>query len=266
MRRSRFCWRSGERFSWRFQVLLAKLRAIVTPDIESTAAQARTAVQNAAATAGRSRSSAPSGRRVASAVLAGLAVVGFSVAVVAPAGLALSAAEPAQASVTTAYSLAARDAQNITVSVNGATPTAQTRDAFEVYVTPKPTPTPTPTPEPVTASEDESSSDSSGSSGGVGPMYYSGGGEPAQWMAAAGIASSDWGYVDYIVSRESSWNPNATNSSSGACGLVQALPCSKVPGNGYDPVDNLRWASGYAVGRYGSWAAAVDFWASNHWW
>lgn len=98
------------------------------------------------------------------------------------------------------------------------------------------------------------------------PLYYTGGGSPAEWMAAAGIPESDWGYVDFIASRESGWNPNATNSSSGACGLIQAHPCSKVPGSGYDPVDNLRWANGYANGRYGSWAAAYDFWVTNHWW
>lgn len=97
------------------------------------------------------------------------------------------------------------------------------------------------------------------------PMY-SGGGSPAEWMAAAGIAESDWGYVDYIATRESGWNPNATNPTSGACGLIQAYPCSKVPGSGYDPIDNLRWANGYAVGRYGSWASAVSFWQDNHWW
>lgn len=95
---------------------------------------------------------------------------------------------------------------------------------------------------------------------------YSGGGSPADWMAAAGIAEKDWGFVDYVVSRESGWNPNATNASSGACGLVQALPCSKVPGNGYDPVDNLKWANGYATGRYGSWKGAYEFWLANHWW
>lgn len=98
------------------------------------------------------------------------------------------------------------------------------------------------------------------------PPKYTGGGSPAEWMAAAGIAESDWGYVDYIASKESGWNPNATNASSGACGLIQANPCSKVPGSGYDPVDNLRWANGYAVGRYGSWAGAYAFWTSNHWW
>lgn len=108
---------------------------------------------------------------------------------------------------------------------------------------------------------------SSGAGGGGAPAKYTGGGAPAEWMAAAGIPESDWGYVDMIVSRESGWNPNATNASSGACGLVQALPCSKVPGgNGYDPVANLMWGHGYATGRYGGWAQAAAFWQANHWW
>ncbi|WP_396452577.1 aggregation-promoting factor C-terminal-like domain-containing protein [Leucobacter aridicollis] len=95
---------------------------------------------------------------------------------------------------------------------------------------------------------------------------FEGGGSPAEWMAAAGIAESDWSYVDFIAQKESGWNPNATNPSSGACGLIQALPCSKVPGSGYNPVDNLRWANGYATDRYGSWAGAYEFWTANHWW
>lgn len=184
---------------------------------------------------------------------AALAVVGFAAAIVAPTGVAL-AQQPAEAETESAYAAALADTQNLTVTVEGAEIAPVQRGSFSVYVTPKPTPTPTPT----TAS--------SGSSSGGGPLYYTGGGAPAEWMAAAGIAEADWGYVDYIVSRESGWNPNATNKSSGACGLVQALPCSKVPGNGYDPVDNLRWATGYATGRYGSWAGAHAFWTKNHWW
>lgn len=96
--------------------------------------------------------------------------------------------------------------------------------------------------------------------------HYTGGGSKDEWLRASGIAESDWGYVDYIVNRESGWNPNATNASSGASGLVQALPCGKVPGSCFNPVDNLKWANGYAVGRYGSWAQAYSFWTSNHWW
>ncbi len=118
---------------------------------------------------------------------------------------------------------------------------------------------PEPEPEPVAAAP-------AAATVAAAPPMYTGGGSPAEWMAAAGLAESDWGYVDFIVSKESGWNPNATNASSGACGLVQALPCSKVPGSGYDPVANLTWANGYAVGRYGSWAQAYAFWTSNHWW
>lgn len=114
--------------------------------------------------------------------------------------------------------------------------------------------------------DEESGDGSSQESAPAAAPKYTGGGSPAEWMAAAGIDEDDWGYVDYVVSHESGWNPNATNASSGACGLVQALPCSKVPGNGYDPIDNLKWATGYAEGRYGGWKGAYDFWVSNSWW
>jgi len=96
-------------------------------------------------------------------------------------------------------------------------------------------------------------------------LPYTGGGSKTEWLAASNIAQSDWGYADYIVGRESGWNPNAVNKSSGACGLAQALPCNKVPGNPYNPVDSLNWMNGYAVGRYGSWQAAYNFWLLNHW-
>lgn len=196
-------------------------------------------------------------RRGVVGAFAGIAVVGFAAAIVAPTGMALAepnTGEQAQ----TIFSVAAEETQNLTVTAEGATIAPIQRGAFDVYVTP------TPTPEPVVAST--SSKSSSTSSSAPASPFYTGGGAPAEWMAAAGIASSDWGYVDYIVSKESGWNPNATNKSSGACGLVQALPCSKVPGNGYDPVDNLRWGNGYATGRYGSWAGAYNFWVNNHWW
>ncbi|KDA05500.1 hypothetical protein DC31_13400 [Microbacterium sp. CH12i] len=190
-------------------------------------------------------------------VLAAFAVVAFAAAIVAPTGMAL--ADPPTADVETAFSLAVQDTQDLTVTAEGASITPVQRGGYSVYVTPTPTPTPEPEPEPEAASSEPSG-------GSAGPLFYTGGGAPAEWMAAAGIASSDWGFVDYVVSKESGWNPNATNSSSGACGLVQALPCSKVPGNGYDPVDNLRWANGYATGRYGSWAGAYQFWINNNWW
>lgn len=89
-------------------------------------------------------------------------------------------------------------------------------------------------------------------------------------MALAGIAPSDYDYVDYIVEKESRWNPLAQNASSGAYGLCQALPGSKMASAGSDwstnPVTQLKWCNGYAVGRYGSWAAAYNYWVSHHYW
>ena len=94
---------------------------------------------------------------------------------------------------------------------------------------------------------------------------YTGGGNKEAWMAAAGIPQSEWWAVDSIVSRESSWNPNAINASSGACGLAQALPCSKMGPNWSDPVVALKWKYNYVTARYGGYPQAVAFWNANHW-
>lgn len=88
-------------------------------------------------------------------------------------------------------------------------------------------------------------------------------------MAAAGIAPSDYPYVNYIISHESGWNAAARNPS-GAFGLCQALPGSKMASAGADwgtnPVTQLRWCAGYANARYKGWAGAYNFWLSHHYW
>lgn len=85
-------------------------------------------------------------------------------------------------------------------------------------------------------------------------------------MSQAGIPQSEWAAVDYVVTNESGWNPNATNVSSGAHGLPQALPYSKTGCGWEDGICQLVWATSYAYGRYGGWWAAQAFWAANHWW
>lgn len=96
-------------------------------------------------------------------------------------------------------------------------------------------------------------------------MPYTGGGTKSEWLAASNIAQSDWGYADWLVQKESGWNPNARNRSSGACGLAQALPCNKVPGDPLNPVNSLNWMNGYVKGRYGSWANAVAHSKAKGW-
>lgn len=93
-------------------------------------------------------------------------------------------------------------------------------------------------------------------------------GEKSTIMSAAGISPSDYDYVDYIIGRESGWRVNASNGRT--WGLCQALPGSKMSSAGADwqtnPVTQMKWCNGYAVGRYGSWAGAYAAWQRQHWW
>ncbi|MGW3114131.1 aggregation-promoting factor C-terminal-like domain-containing protein [Streptomyces sp. NPDC001091] len=72
-----------------------------------------------------------------------------------------------------------------------------------------------------------------------------------------------------IVEHESGWNVSARNSSSGAYGLVQALPASKMSSAGSDwktnPATQIKWGLDYMNSRYGSPAQAWSFWQANGW-
>ncbi len=72
-----------------------------------------------------------------------------------------------------------------------------------------------------------------------------------------------------IVNHESTWNYRASNPSSGAYGLVQALPGSKMASAGADwqtnPATQIKWGLSYMDGRYGSPCGAWSFWQANHW-
>ena len=90
-------------------------------------------------------------------------------------------------------------------------------------------------------------------------------GSCADWMAAAGIP--DMYSTHKLIINESGCNPNAVNPDSGACGIPQALPCSKIAHCGVEPVCQLRWMDSYVKGRYGSWDGALASWNSRypHW-
>ncbi len=103
-------------------------------------------------------------------------------------------------------------------------------------------------------------------------------------MAEAGIAEDDYKYVDYIASHEGGWCPTKIQGSHdcpgymdpsnvpsyGGYGIFQATPGKKMASAGSDWATNaatqIRWATGYADGRYGSWAGAYDHWTTYHNW
>lgn len=72
-----------------------------------------------------------------------------------------------------------------------------------------------------------------------------------------------------LWARESGWNVNAYNSSSGATGIPQALPGSKMATAGADwqtnPATQITWGLGYIAGRYGTPCAAWDHSESVGW-
>ncbi|WP_416237571.1 transglycosylase SLT domain-containing protein [Streptomyces sp. NBC_00162] len=72
-----------------------------------------------------------------------------------------------------------------------------------------------------------------------------------------------------IINQESTWNYKAVNSSSGAYGLVQALPGSKMASAGADwrtnPATQIKWGLNYMEDRYGSPCGAWSFHQANGW-
>lgn len=94
-------------------------------------------------------------------------------------------------------------------------------------------------------------------------------GDHKHWMKQAGFKPGDYSAINWIVNHESGWRVNATNGSSGAYGLPQSLPGSKMASAGTDwktnPITQLKWMKSYVKGRYGSAAAAKRFWEKHNW-
>lgn len=76
-----------------------------------------------------------------------------------------------------------------------------------------------------------------------------------QMMLAAGWPSSQWGALQALWTRESGWNANAVNPSSGAYGIPQSLGHGH-PYNLGDARAQIAWGLEYIRGRYGSPGAA----------
>lgn len=102
------------------------------------------------------------------------------------------------------------------------------------------------------------------------PVASTGDNSPGAAQAAArDIMASQHGWGDgefsclvSLWNKESGWNYAAYNRSSGATGIPQALPGSKMASAGSDWASNavtqVRWGLGYIAGRYGSPCSAWD--------
>ena len=89
-----------------------------------------------------------------------------------------------------------------------------------------------------------------------------------QMLLARGWGSDQFACLVQIWNHESGWRANASNAS-GAYGIPQALPGSKMAVNGADwqtnPATQISWGLGYISGRYGTPCGAWSNWQSHGW-
>ena len=104
-----------------------------------------------------------------------------------------------------------------------------------------------------------SSGSSAGSGGGSGgsapesPTQLSSNEALGKTMAAVyGWTGGQWNALYDLWERESGWDNLAENASSGAYGIPQALPASKMYGGTSSPTLQIQWGLGYIASTYGT--------------
>jgi|AntRauTorckE6833_2_1112554.scaffolds.fasta_scaffold00163_29 uncharacterized protein YabE (DUF348 family) len=90
-----------------------------------------------------------------------------------------------------------------------------------------------------------------------------------QLAATRGWAGEQWSCLYQLWQKESGWSHASQNRSSGAYGIPQALPGSKMSSVGADwqtnPATQITWGMGYISGRYGTPCQALSHSAFNGW-
>lgn len=91
-------------------------------------------------------------------------------------------------------------------------------------------------------------------------------------LLAAGYGWStgaEWDALDKLWTQESQWDNTAENPNSGAYGISQALPPSKLPAAGQKPISSasaqIAWGLAYIKGRYGDPLGAWAHEQANNW-
>ena len=186
----------------------------------------------------------------------------------------------AEAATTTPAAAAALSAPGQTVTVASGVVTTADRDSYGVTVPPPPPP---PEPEPVVEETADASAASTGTGAAAAAKKPSTGSAPvagtpdpgsAKAVAADLVAARGWGSDQYdclvsLWNKESGWNVYAANRSSGAYGIPQALPGSKMASVGADwqtnPATQITWGLNYIQGRYGNPCGAWGHSQSVNW-
>jgi hypothetical protein len=123
---------------------------------------------------------------------------------------------------------------------------------------------PAPAPAPARSSSSSSSSAPSGSYSGADPRSIG-----RSMAAARGWGADQFSCLDRLWTKESNWNPYAQNPSSGAYGIPQALPGSKMGTVAGDwrtnPSTQIAWGLNYIAGRYGTPCSAWSHSQAVNW-
>lgn len=130
-----------------------------------------------------------------------------------------------------------------------------TQEQIEKKATPKPvvkTTKPSPKPEPK-----------------VEPVSYSYSKSDLKNWAKNAVGASQFSCLNTLWEHESGWNYKATNRSSGAYGIPQSLPGSKMASAGADwrtnPYTQMKWGLSYIKSRYGTPCGAYDHFKRKNW-
>ena len=142
-------------------------------------------------------------------------------------------------------------------------------EAFSLTSTPKISTAPPPVATTVTGT---STGTGTGGSGvvpsGPAPSPSTAQGIAYNMLASFGFSTSQWGCLDDLWNQESGWRYNAENAS-GAYGIPQALPGSKMASAGADwatdPTTQIKWGLGYIKGQYGTPCGAWDHEVADGW-
>ncbi|KAB1934781.1 lytic transglycosylase domain-containing protein [Micromonospora sp. ALFpr18c] len=86
-------------------------------------------------------------------------------------------------------------------------------------------------------------------------------------MIDAGFGIAEFPCLEKLWTKESGWNHKASNASSGAYGIAQALPGSKMGSVADDwktnPATQIKWGLGYIKGRYKTPCGAWSYFQNN---